>query len=54
LVKIKKPLPSLLRAAPQPPELLTTTPPPTSPNTIGVGQQPATPGAGRLKSIGDQ
>jgi len=52
LVKIKKPEPSLLRTAQQPPELLA--PPTVTPAAGTIGGQPAAPGAGRLKSIGDQ
>ena len=52
LVKIKKPEPSLLRTAQQPPELLA--PPTVTPAAGTIGGQPAAPGSGRLKSIGDQ
>jgi hypothetical protein len=53
LVIIKKPEPTLLRAAPEPPELLAQPPVPAA-GIPAAAQQPATPGAGRLRSIGDQ
>jgi len=50
LVKIKKPQPTLLRAAPQAPELIAPPPAPV----VGSNPPPSGQGSGRLRSIGDQ